>query len=710
MPVYPPHEALAQVFYANRSWPNQLSPATVAAGISVILAILVLSFNRRRLVNQAWCLTLIMNGLWQGSVAAAQIFHEFIFVRLAVMIGGWTVISFFVLKDAIVEQRSTLRGFVSRVRWPIAIIPIYSLVFTKLFSTPGPNGHAIFGPTYWGLNLFGGVLSVLVLSSATKLILLERITGFRRREMKAFSVALAACLLSSLVSIVMGRIGGVEFAAWLAPAITIAGLLFFSAFIVDKELSAIADFGSSSSVWFLRGLVYVFTAVFLIVCFSMFGGTTPVKLVVWSGLFAVVLSTLPLIDHRLRLLAERRSASAMFLEVQTVTACQIEKANSVAELHGCFVKVLQRWSCGSTNIFLSDGVLSADWPLQPIPTGLLKMIEERGCLTPEMFERDTCVAGDELDYFETNRIGALVGCSFSSGDMLFAVFGVRASERPFQANELREALELLRQMQIGLAFARMRQTQRSDDRLVFYGRYAPQFAHELRNGLYLQAQLLRAIANGRGETVLASDAKAGLEKIEQLERLCSHFFNVGAVFKQPVQAFKLRDALQAIVEKAKAQIGNVPGTEVELRIDVPEDVQILANSDMLGIALQNLLLNSAEALAGMPPPRRIEVTAVMQFEKVRVLVRDNGPGLPASKIQDPFSPGLSQKKGGMGLGLSIVRDCIEAMGGTIGLRPPDGTGACFEITLVCPSQDRRDNPLHNSLLGTGQVRMNGVGA
>jgi signal transduction histidine kinase len=191
--------------------------------------------------------------------------------------------------------------------------------------------------------------------------------------------------------------------------------------------------------------------------------------------------------------------------------------------------------------------------------------------------------------------------------------------------------------------------------------------------------------------------------MEQLDRLCGHFFSVGAVFKQPVRAISLCESLGAIVERAKNIIGKTGGAEFEFKTNASNDIQIIANPDMLRIALHNLLLNSSEALATVPPPRRIEVAAVIQLEKVRVFVRDNGPGMPADKCHDPFSPGLSHKKGGMGLGLSIVRDCIEAMGGTIGLHPPDGSGTCFEITLACPSLDQSDYKTRNSMPNSGQL-------
>jgi two-component system CitB family sensor kinase len=158
------------------------------------------------------------------------------------------------------------------------------------------------------------------------------------------------------------------------------------------------------------------------------------------------------------------------------------------------------------------------------------------------------------------------------------------------------------------------------------------------------------------------------------------------------------------VDNARIQIREISGAEVELKIEALEDTKVLANPDMLGIAIQNLLLNAADVLAGLPFPKLIEVKAAVHFEKARILVRDNGPGMPENRREDPFSPGLSLKKGGMGLGLSIVRDCIEAMGGSIGLRPYDGSGACFEITLACSFSEQGIKNLHNPLLGGKRVQ------
>ena len=148
--------------------------------------------------------------------------------------------------------------------------------------------------------------------------------------------------------------------------------------------------------------------------------------------------------------------------------------------------------------------------------------------TPEILDRQGS-RQEELDYLLANQIAAIVCFNSQSGEKLVAAFETRASLRPFVSRELREAHELLRVMQIGLSFANVNRKVLGSERLNFYGQYAPQFAHELRNGLYLQSQLLRAVAEGRATEILPSDAAIGLERIEQVDRLCDHFLNVRAI-------------------------------------------------------------------------------------------------------------------------------------------------------------------------------------
>ena len=100
-------------------------------------------------------------------------------------------------------------------------------------------------------------------------------------------------------------------------------------------------------------------------------------------------------------------------------------------------------------------------------------------------------------------------------------------------------------------------------------------------------------------------------------------------------------------------------------------------------ALTNLLSNAFKYGAGRP----VEVTVDGDGSAASVEVRDHGVGLPADQQElifqrfgrAPHTRGF----GGLGLGLWIARQSVEAMGGTIGVRSVPGEGATFEIVLRC---------------------------
>ena len=74
---------------------------------------------------------------------------------------------------------------------------------------------------------------------------------------------------------------------------------------------------------------------------------------------------------------------------------------------------------------------------------------------------------------------------------------------------------------------------------------------------------------------------------------------------------------------------------------------------------------------------------------VEVSVRDNGPGVAPDFAARLFSPFLSTKNDGMGVGLSICRRIVEAHGGRMWLEPPDGNkaGADFRFTIPLATKE-----------------------
>lgn len=126
------------------------------------------------------------------------------------------------------------------------------------------------------------------------------------------------------------------------------------------------------------------------------------------------------------------------------------------------------------------------------------------------------------------------------------------------------------------------------------------------------------------------------------------------------------------------------GDSAQIVADVPEGIVAMAEPNLLMRALSNLLRNAIR-YAGAAGP--ITLSAQRDGAQVRVTVSDCGPGLPASELDRVFTPfyrldaSRNRDTGGAGLGLAIVRSCVESSGGSVVCRNREPHGLEVEITL-----------------------------
>ena len=128
------------------------------------------------------------------------------------------------------------------------------------------------------------------------------------------------------------------------------------------------------------------------------------------------------------------------------------------------------------------------------------------------------------------------------------------------------------------------------------------------------------------------------------------------------------------------------------RVDAELDIQLASALSVRGVtkllrrAVRNLLENARRYAAG-----DITVTLSKSGEQVVIRVCDRGPGVPPElleRIFEPFYrlPGATERDGGVGLGLSLVKSIILRHGGTVACENrPDG-GACFVVQLPLASE------------------------
>jgi two-component system C4-dicarboxylate transport sensor histidine kinase DctB len=118
--------------------------------------------------------------------------------------------------------------------------------------------------------------------------------------------------------------------------------------------------------------------------------------------------------------------------------------------------------------------------------------------------------------------------------------------------------------------------------------------------------------------------------------------------------------------------------------DGPDVVR--ADRNLLRVALLNLLRNAVEALVESPPAgggaARIRLRTALAGARAQLEVEDNGPGLPAKVHDRLFQDFVTGRPGGAGLGLSLCRDAMLVMDGTIAYLTPRGAaGGRFRLEL-----------------------------
>lgn len=122
------------------------------------------------------------------------------------------------------------------------------------------------------------------------------------------------------------------------------------------------------------------------------------------------------------------------------------------------------------------------------------------------------------------------------------------------------------------------------------------------------------------------------------------------------------------------------GAEFETAPGVPS-VVVPGLTRLLRRLLRNLLENARRHGAGT-----VSLTLRLQGAQAEIRVCDQGPGVPAAlreRIFEPFFrlPGASEREGGVGLGLALVRSIAQRHGGSVHCEDQPGGGACFVLRL-----------------------------
>lgn len=111
-------------------------------------------------------------------------------------------------------------------------------------------------------------------------------------------------------------------------------------------------------------------------------------------------------------------------------------------------------------------------------------------------------------------------------------------------------------------------------------------------------------------------------------------------------------------------------------------LRLLADRVQLQQVLINLIVNACDAMAALPAAqRRIEIRSRRNGQQWQLAVQDSGPGIPPERLARIFEPFYTTKRQGMGLGLAICRNIVQAHQGRLWAENGPGGGACLHLSL-----------------------------
>jgi signal transduction histidine kinase len=217
-------------------------------------------------------------------------------------------------------------------------------------------------------------------------------------------------------------------------------------------------------------------------------------------------------------------------------------------------------------------------------------------------------------------------------------------------------------------------------RLATLGNMAATVSHEIRNPLNaismglqrLQAEFQPTTEPGEYDRVLAL---VGGE-VRRLNGLVEEFLALARppVLKpERIHVGDLVDETVALIEPEARRTG------VRLERLVPDALPPLtADRDRLKQVLLNLTRNALEA---MPDGGTLRLEATPAPGRLTLAITDSGPGIPPEVRARLFEPYYTTKVKGLGLGLAIAHQIVEAHGGAIDVEPAEGGGSRFRVTV-----------------------------
>lgn len=218
-------------------------------------------------------------------------------------------------------------------------------------------------------------------------------------------------------------------------------------------------------------------------------------------------------------------------------------------------------------------------------------------------------------------------------------------------------------------------------------RFAADASHELRSPLArLRAEVDVVLRREREQAEYRGTLLSVREETDRMTDLVTALLTLVRA-QEGGQEVELHEReLAPLVAEALATVTG-PARERDIEIDLRPlgDLRVVVDDRLFPRALENLVRNAVEHNR---PGGRVEISgAAAEPGRVRLRIRDTGPGIPLGDVERIFErferldSSRSRATGGFGLGLAICREVVELCGGSVRVAETSPAGTTFELDL-----------------------------
>jgi signal transduction histidine kinase/pSer/pThr/pTyr-binding forkhead associated (FHA) protein len=258
----------------------------------------------------------------------------------------------------------------------------------------------------------------------------------------------------------------------------------------------------------------------------------------------------------------------------------------------------------------------------------------------------------------------------------------------FTEDHLSLAIALAHQAALAIEETRYHQALVDAERLAAIGQTIASLSHHIKNilqGLRSGSEILKMGMAEKDDDLMQKGWRVVEKNQGKIYDLVLDMLSFSKDREPAIESTNLNQIIEDVVELVKGRAEET-GARLELRLD-PNMPKVPADSEGIHRAILNLVGNALDAVSDRDNGQ-IGLQTLMETngEWARVIVIDNGPGIPPEKLFEIFKPFVSSKGAkGTGLGLPVSRKILREHGGDILLQSQVGKGTKFTLRLPMKS-------------------------